>query len=189
MDTQRLSAILLIAGFVGMLGSTFLNAPGLYQTQDIERRLEIVQTHRQRWLASQAVVFVSVALLTAGFAFLAFTLQTSASAWVPILGTAAITVGSLSGIYFVYLQTTDPRGGYSGAYPTPEQLAYWAWLAGQLLFGVALLQTELPAWIGYLTAGSAALYGIVFLITGAGFMAPFLLAFLCLLIGIVLLRQ
>lgn len=189
MDTQRLSAVLLIASAVGILLSAALNAPGLYQTQDIGARMQIIGAHRARWLASQAVGGLSAVLLAVAFAMLASDLRSAGRAWVPVVGAAAIAAGTISGVYFVYLQVSDPRGGYSGAYPTQEQLTYWLWLAGQLLIGVAMLQSDLPAWLGYLTAGTALAYGIAFLVTGAGFMTPFLLALVSIVIGVVLLRQ
>lgn len=188
MDTQRISAILLIASFLAIGLSTVVNAPGLYQTQDIEERLQIIETHRTRWLANQALAFVGVLLTAVGFTLLASALRKDSGSIVPIFGAIAIAAGSVAMIYFLYLQTTDPRGGYSGAFPTAENLAYWLWLAGTLLFGIAFLQGSLPAWLGYLTAGSAAVYGIVFLITGFGAITPFIVAFLSLVIGIVLLR-
>lgn len=162
--------------------------PGLYDTEDINQRLEIIESYRTLWLTGQAVVTVAVVLFTIGFGVLSSTLRTTKWPWVPVLGALAIVAGTISGIYFVYLQTTDPRGGYSGAYPTPENLAYWLWLAGQFLFGVAFLQGGLPSWLGYLTAGAALAYAIVFFLTGAGFMTPFLLALISVAIGVVLLR-
>lgn len=71
----------------------------------------------------------------------------------------------------------------------PENLAYWLWLAGMMLFGIAFLQASVPAWLGYHTAGIAVLYGLVFLLAGAGFMTPFILALLSLIIAIFLLNQ
>lgn len=188
MNAQRLAAVLLIASSLLLLASTFVNAPGLYATQDIDERLQIIETYRTRWLINQGSVLVYGVLTVIGFALLAYALGTSGRAWVPGLGAAAIVVGTLSALYFVYLQTIDPRGGYSGAYPIPENLAYWLWLAGMVLFGVAILQAGLPAWLGYLTAGVAVVYGIVFLLTGAGFMTPFLMAIIGIVIGIVILR-
>lgn len=189
MDLRRLSAVLLIAAAVGTLLSSFLNAPGLYQTHDIDERLEIIEGNRDCWIASQVVVAISASLMAAGFAILAWTLRQHGSSWLAVAGGAAIGAGTISGLYFVFLQTVDPRGGYSGAYPVPENVAYWLWLAGQLLLGVALLQTDFPGWLGYLTGGTALAYAIAFLLTGAGFMTPFLLALVALLIGIVQLRQ
>jgi hypothetical protein len=92
-------------------------------------------------------------------------------------------------MYFAYLQVTNPCGGYSGAYPIPENLAYWLWLAGMLLFGVAFLLNDIPDWLGYVTTGVAAIYAVVFLLTGAGFMTPFILAAIGLVIGITLLSR
>ncbi|HEY5731895.1 MAG TPA: hypothetical protein VLA72_13965 [Anaerolineales bacterium] len=189
MDTQRLSAIFLIAAFMTIILSTVINAPGLYQTQNIEERLQIIDTYRTRWLVNQALILVYSLFTIAGFLLLASVIGKRVQSQVLTLGAVALIAGTIAGLYFLYLQTTDPRGGYSGAYPIWENLAYWLWLAGIILFGVTFLQARLSAWLGYLTAGVAATYGIVFLITGAGFMTPFILGILQLIIGIVLLRQ
>jgi hypothetical protein len=188
MDTQRLSAVLLIAAGVGIMLTTFTNAPGLYETQDVAERLRIIEAHRPRWLASQGIVSLAALLLAGGFGLLAWKLRSNGGTWTPVVGAMAIAAGSLSALYFVYLQTVDPRGGYSGQYPLPEELAYWLWLGGQLLFGIAFLQVGLPSWLGYLTGGAALAYAIVFFLTGAGFVTPFLLALISMAIGIVLLR-
>jgi hypothetical protein len=189
MNSQRVAAILLIAVFVALMVSAMATPPGLYATQDIDERLEILKTNRARWLVERAVVVLSALLMVVGFSLLASTLRTTGNGWIPILGAITVVAGTIVAMYFVYLQTIDPRGGYSRAYSTPEDLAYWLWLVGTLLFGVAFLRAGLPAWLGYLTAGVAGVYGIVFLLTGAGFMTPFLLGLLDLVIGIVLLRQ
>lgn len=189
MNVNRTAAILLIGAALAILGSGFVNAPGLYRTEDVEERLEIIEANRTRWLANQALVVLGGLMLVGGFAALASSLRSAQAGWLTTFGTAAIAIGTLSAVYFVYLQTVDPRGGYSGAYPLPEALAYWMWLAGTLLFGIAVLQSNLPAWVGYLTAGVALVYSVIFLITGAGFMAPFLIAILAAVIGVVLFRM
>jgi len=188
-NKQHIAGILLITVFVLVLLTTMVNAPGLYETQNISERLLIIEMYKTCWLINQAIVSLYVLLTVVGFSMLAPTLRTEERDWLPILGAGAMVVGTISGLYFVYLQTIDPRGGYSGAYPFPENLAYWLWLAGLLFFGIALLRFGLPKWLGYLTAGVVALYGIIFLFTGAGFMTPFLMGFLDLVIGIALLRQ
>jgi hypothetical protein len=189
MSAQRLAAILLIFACAAVLFSTVINAPGLYATQDIDERLQIIETYRTRWLINQAFVFLFGILSVGGFGVLASGLRTKGKSWLPILGAGAIVAGTISGLTFAYLQTTDPRSAYAGGYQTAEDVAYWLWLAGTVLFGVSFLQAGLPSWLGYLTAGASLLYGIALLLTGAGFMTPFLLALLSLLIGIVLLRQ
>lgn len=123
MNTRRLSAILLIAASAAILLSSFVNAPGLYQTEDIHDRLQIIETYRTRWLANQGMVVVFGLVLIVGFALLASSLCGAEFDWLSTLGAAAIALGTISGMYFVYLQTIDPPGGYSGAYPLPENLA------------------------------------------------------------------
>ena len=190
MDTQRLAAILFLVSFLAIIGTTMAIPPELYATEDIDKRLEILEANRSRWYVERTMGVLFSLGLAGGFTLLASKLRvTGGTPWVLNLSTAAILGATIVGLYFVYLQTIDPRGGYSGAYPIPENLAYWLWLAGTLLFGIAFLQAGLPAWLGYLTVGAALVYGIVFLLTGAGFMTPFLVGFLCLPIGIVLLRQ
>ena len=199
MDPQRLSAILLIAGFVAMLFGTVLLPPGLYDTEGKRRQLsdrpdpnsqaELIDQYRARYNFAQLLNALWIVLITVGFALLASQLRMGKNAWIPVVGAVVFVVGSISGGIFLYRQTTDTLNAYSGAYSTFETLAYWLWLGGLLLFGVAFLQAGLPAWLGYVTAGAALAYGIFFLVSRAGFITPFLVSFLGIVIAIVLLRQ
>jgi len=189
MKLERLSAILLIAAFLAIMLSTVVNAPGLYQTQNIEERLQIIENYRSRWLVDRALNFLFALLTIVGFFQLTSVLRPKVGTWIPTLGAVAITAGIISALYFVYLQTMDPRGGYSGAYPVPENLAYWLLLAGTCLFGLAFLRADLPAWLGYVTAGLSLAYGVLYFFTGFGAVTPFLVGFLEVLIGIVMLRR
>ncbi len=130
-------------------------------------------------------------LIAAGFVVLASRLSTLANAWIPGLGAVAFVVGTISGLLFLYRQTTDPLGSYEGAYSGMEMLYYWLSLVGLLLFGVAFLQAGLAAWLGYVTIGATLIFGIVFLVSGGrtGFLTPGLVAILSLVIAIFLLRQ
>ncbi len=189
MDTQRLSAILLIAGFAVLLLGFPFGLRGIYQTKDPAERVQIIEENKTRWNISQLSIGLGFLLIAVGFALLAVHLRTAANAWIPALGAAAMVVGTISGVLFTYRLTTDPLSVYQGAYSGMETLNYWLSLAGLLLFGVAFLQAGLPAWLGYLTAGAALAYGIVFLVSGAGWLTPGVVAILGLVIGIVLLRQ
>jgi len=189
MDTQRLSAILLIAGFVVLMVASLLGPRGIYQTSDPSERVQIVEENMTSWKITQSLTGLGLLLTAAGFFVLNTRLYTMGNAWVPTLGAAAMVVGAISAALFLYRQTTDPLSAFEGAYSGMQTLAYWLWLAGLLLFGVSFLQAGLPAWLGYLTAGAALVYGIVFLVSGAGFLTPFLVALLSLVIAIILLRQ
>jgi hypothetical protein len=189
MDAQRLSSVLLIAGFAVLLLGFPFGLRGIYLTTDPSERVGIIEKHKTRWYITQVLLGLGFLLIAVGFAVLASHLRTVANAWIPALGAAALVVGTISGVLFLYRQTTDPLSVYQGAYSGMETLNYWLSLAGLLLFGVAFLQAGLPAWLGYLTAGAALLYGAVFLVTGAGWLTPGFVSILGLVIGIILLRQ
>ena len=184
----QLAGALLIGAFVILSFAWPFGVPGLYAAENIEEQLRLLVVHRRRWLVTQALVSLYAVLAAAGFAALAIDLSSSVSAWLPGAGAVGIAAGSASGAWFVVLQTKDPRGGYSGRYPLPEVAAYWLWLAGLALIGVALIVAG-PTWLGILTAGSTAAFVAFYLITGAGFMTPALTALLGLVIGVVMLLQ
>jgi hypothetical protein len=157
MDSQRLSAVLLLAGFTILVLSFLLGPPGMaqtYQPPDPDRRLQIIEEYKSRWNISQSLVALGILITAVGFAVLASHLS-----------------------------------AYEGAYSAMQTLYYSLSLGGLLLFGVAILQASLPAWLGYLTAGAALIYGAVFLVTGSGFATPFLISILSLVIAIILLLQ
>ncbi len=192
MDTQRLSAFLLIAGFAALVLSFLLGPPGMSQTYnppDPDRRIELIEQYKTRWNISQSLIGLSLLLTTAGFFVLNTLLYKLANAWVPTLGASAFIFGIILGALFIYRQTKDPLSIYEGAYSIYQTLYYWLSLVGLLFFGVAFLQAGLPAWLGYLTAGAALVYGAVFLVTGSGFATPFLTSLLSLVIAIILLVQ
>jgi hypothetical protein len=189
MDTQRLSAILLIAAFAVLMVAFLLGPKGIYQTPDLQRRVQIIEESKTRWNIAQSLIGLWLLLTAVGFAVLASRLRTMGNAWIPTLGAAAFVVGLIPAAIFLYRQTTDPLSSYEGAYSGMETLYYWLSLAGLLLFGVAFLQAGLPAWLGYVTVGATLLYGIFYLVSGTGFLIPGLVSILSLVIAIFLLRQ
>jgi hypothetical protein len=116
-------------------------------------------------------------------------LRTEGNAWIPTLGAASLVFGAISGVYFLYRYTTDPLSTFSGHYPGFEPLFNWLSLAGLILLGIAFLQAGLPTWLGYLTSGAALVYGVIYLVTGSGFLSPGVVSLLGLVVGIILLAQ
>jgi hypothetical protein len=186
MNAHRWAGVLLVLSFLILIVGAGANAPGLYQTQDIAERMRILEAYRSRWYIERAASVVYALLQLTAFLLLAYSLRKTTSSWVPVLSVVAFAVATASALVFIYLQTTDPRGGYSRAYPLPEDLTYWMLLAGYLFLGISFFQGGLPAWLGYLTAAAAVVLGGIFLVTGVGGWIPFILMFLQLLIGIVL---
>lgn len=190
MDTQRLTAILLIAGAAILLVSGLFGPQGIYQEPDLQKRVQIIEENKTGWYIAQSLLGLSVLLTAAGFFVLNIRLYKVANPWPHTLGATAFIFGAISGFIFLYRQTTDPLGAYGGAYSGMESLYYWLALIGLLLFGIAFLQAGLPAWLGYLTIGATVLFSIVFfLVSGARFLTPGLVFLLSLVIGIFFIRK
>lgn len=67
MDTQRLSAYLLLAGVALMLAWWPLGLGGkVHGTQDFNQRLEIINANETRWVISQTLIAVSLLLTAVG---------------------------------------------------------------------------------------------------------------------------
>jgi hypothetical protein len=189
-ETQTLSALLLIAGFTFLLlGFVFGLGTRIYGTMDMSERERIVEENKTRWNITQFFAGLGLLLMSIGFAVLASRLRTDGNSWIPTLGGTAIILGALSGTYFLYRQTTDMVGAFSGQYPGFEPAANILTLIGLLLFGIAFLQAGLPGWLGYLTIGLPLAYGLTYLVTGSGWLTPGISTLLGLLIAIILLWQ
>lgn len=188
MDPQRLAAFLLIASLVAWVVAFLVGPKGIYQMQDLQKRVQIIEENKTGWNVSQSLLGLGALLTAVGLVVLALYLRSLANGLIPGLGATAFVFGTISGAIFIYRQTVDPLGSYEGAYPSSEMLYYWLALTGLLLFGVAFLQVGLAAWLGYVTIG-AALLGIVLLVSGAGFLTPAVVFILSLLIAIFLLSQ
>lgn len=189
MNSQRLSAYLLIAGVAFMLVSFALGLRGIYQTHDLDERVEIIKASKPRWVISQALIAISALLTAGGFFVLNIWLYGRSDPWPYTLGAGAMIIGTISGVIFVYRQTADPLSSYQGAYRAFEFVYYWLAVGGLLLFGIAFLQAGLPTWLGYLTVGASAIYAVFLAATDVGFATPGLVFVLSLVIGVVLLRQ
>ncbi len=64
MDT---SAILLIAGFTVLMVAWLLGPKGIYQTPDLQRRVQIIEESKTRWNIAQSLIGLWLLLTAAGF--------------------------------------------------------------------------------------------------------------------------
>jgi hypothetical protein len=190
LDTSQLSAYLLLAGAVALLAGFAVGlGRSIYRTQNFNERIAIINASKTRWIASQALFATSAVLSAAGFFELNIWLYGRADPWPFTLGAGAMIISAISGVLFVYRQTTDPLSSYQGAFRAFEFVYYWLAVGGLLLFGVAFLQADMPVWLGYLTVAAASAYAIFLAASDVGFATPGLVFILTLVIAIVLLGQ
>ncbi len=159
MDISRVAAVLIVAGFVLFAAASVLVPSGLYREPDHAARLSMIDAQFGRFLAAQVLFALGMAAPAAGFALLS--LRVSGPAWTSPLAAVAIVIGALAGIAFVSLQTVDPqRFWLDGQALWLSAVAVGLTLPAVALYGVLLLQSNAPAWMGYLLVGYAVVGGV-----------------------------
>lgn len=180
MNLQSLSGIFLISGFV-LYFLAMIVAPRLYQEDDLEKRVDIIESKKTRWILSQVMFALGMVLPGVGFVALALS---SPSTWPLTLGVAAFFIGGLLGAVLLYRQTVDPLGFWKRSAAEPLSNGYFfLTVIGFLLVGIALMQGGLPAWLAYLNMGAAIISTAVYLVRrGSGAFFLTLLFYLVVLV-------
>jgi hypothetical protein len=189
-NIQRLSAVLIITGFVFLVISGLVNAPGFYQTQDIAERVQLVNQNQVLWNANILLNYLVFLLTTVGVSLLSIHLWRNGASLFAVFGAISYAVGSVFYALVIFSRNADLLGFLEGNYPDYHGFGNWFVLAGLLLLGTAFLQAGMPTWLSYLTMGVSMVLATVLLIWPTFFfMIPFLAIGLLLVIGIVVLRQ
>ncbi len=192
MNITQFSGIVISAGFV-LYVAAMVVAPQLYNTSDIDQRMGIITANQTRWNLSQIFFALGAGLPAAGFGILAFVQRGGLTGWLWILGAVAFAAGSAIGVWLVYRQTLDPAAFWEGT-EIPKVIGYSflaLTLAGMLFLGIAMLQVNLPGWVGYLLVGSGGILLVATLITRAesGFFITVFAYLVTFIAGIVIWRQ
>jgi hypothetical protein len=100
---------------------------------------------------------------------------------------AVLALGALLWTWYLYVRAVNPGAFVAGALPVwPLMLYFVLTEAGLALFGVALLSSALPQWVGWLMVGSMALFFVLTMILRD--IAPFVYYVITLLTGVMLYR-
>lgn len=190
---QNLSGYLLIAGFAMVLLASFAGPPGLFQEPESEKRLEIIETHQSRWIASN-VLFVLGALATAaGLILFSLSIQGDVNSLLNWLAVLFYGLGTVLWIIFLFNRTINPAQLFENYVFTPSTIALVGLLVGGLLlYGILYIQAGYPGWLGFGTVGLTVVIGALALFFPGRFFASFppqALYLFTLAAGIVFLRQ
>jgi len=165
MSLQRLSGIVIIAGFALWLGAMF-SSPHLYDTEDLDVRMQTIEAQQSRWIASQVLFGLGILVPALGFAILSAQQKTALF----YVGAGLFALGSVFGALIVYNQTLDPLAFWQNTNRLSDLARYFAPVEiGLILIGVGWLQSSLPGWAGYMLVGTSilALVGAVVFISQA----------------------
>ena len=165
MGIKRVAATILIVGSVLFIIAAFMPVSRVFVEPSPAAKLEIIDSNRTAWSASQVLFGLGASIAAIGLGFVAYHLRGTPGAVWAYLGLVAVILGAVLWDGHVYLRAVDPEGFVEGsligwlfpAYALLTQL-------GLLAFGVAYLRAGYSAWLGAITVGGAVIFFIVYLI-------------------------
>lgn len=187
MTFDRTDAIVIIVGSVLFMAAAFSPISRVFAIPDPVEKLAIIQDAATQWTVAQALFALGALVTAAGIGMLAYRAAGDGPSFLLAAATAVMALGAVLWSWHVYGRAVDPAAFASG------ELAAWPFalyslltMAGLVLIGMALLQTQMAPWVGWLSIGAAAL----FLVLGVIFrdMPPFVYYVVTLTAGIMLFR-
>ncbi len=188
MSTLQLAGILLIAGTLSFWLGAALPTWRVYVTADPDVRAQLITDLRPYWVLSHFLFLVGVVVTAIGLGFFTSTVEAGNARTLAIIGLTAIVLASAAWAYIVLaFRLSMPVEEYvrtnAGAWTFP---AYSLLTLGALiLYGLVLLLTGYPTWLGIVTVGLTSLILVGLLIQRDAIPALFYIP--TLIMGIVLL--
>ena len=187
MAFDRTAAIVVIVGSILFLAAAFSPVSRIFAEPDPMERLAIIEGARTQWTVSQILFALGALVTPAGVGLLAYRATGSGPSLTLYAATAVMMIGALLWSWHVYERAADPAAFTGG------RLSVWPFvvyslltMAGLVLLGVALLQTGLAGWVGWLCIGAAGLFLVVGLIFRD--MPPFAYYVVTLTVGVMAFR-
>ncbi len=182
---QKMSGIMIILGSVLFLIAAFLPISRVFPEPSAVRKLEIIRDAPNAWLVTQIFFALGAMVTVIGIALVAYRFRDQSFTVLMQASVAVLLLGALLWIWHVYARTVDPAAFAEGALPAwPLVLYFLLTPAGLAVFGVALLRSALPQWVGWLMIGSMVLFLVLTVIVRD--MAPLVYYVITLLTGVML---
>lgn len=161
---QRVSAIVIFLGAVlFMIAAALPVSFRVFPEPSPVRKLESIEASPTTWSVAQVLFALGATLTVVGIALLAHHFRDRAIAWILQASVGLLLPGVLLWIWHCYGRAVDPTAFAAGSLPMwPVVLYFILTEAGLGVYGVALLRSGLPPWVGWMVIGSMAL---VFLLT------------------------
>jgi hypothetical protein len=166
MSPVQLAGTLLIAGAICFWLGAGLPPRRVYVETDPQERARLIINHRSNWVVGHILLLAGVLIVAIGLGVFTGTVETANARPLAIVGLVAIALGSIVWAYIVvrfrlamppeeYVRTTAE----AWTYPTFTLLT----LVALILFGIVLLMSGFPIWLGIVIAGLSGLILIAFL--------------------------
>jgi hypothetical protein len=181
---QRVSAIVIVVGALVFLSAAALPVSyRVFPEPAPARKLAYIEAAPTAWTVAQVLFGLGATLTFVGIALLA----REVDAWPMQASVAFLLAGLLPWIWHLYARAADPATFAAGSLPMWPLAAYFLLTeVGLAVYGIALLSSGLPPWVGWVVIGTMALVFALTLITRD--MVPAVYYLVTLLTGVMLYR-
>lgn len=185
---QRVSAIVIVVGAIVFLSAAALPVSmRVFPEPSPIRRLGYIEAAPTAWIVAQVLFAVGAALTVVGIGLLARGLADGFSTALMRVSVVVLFVALLPWVWHLYARAVDPAMFAAGSFPRWPLMTYFLLTElGLVIFGVSLLRTPLPSWVGWVVIGSMTLVFVLTLITRD--MVPAVYYLVTLLTGVMLYR-
>lgn len=174
---SALAMATVVAGSLVFLVGASLGVPTVFTTPDPGERERLLTEHSVRWRRAQAPYAAGPVIAAIGVT-LAGGLGGAA-----VAGGVAMLIGALAWSYSCFLRGGDPVAFVRGEQPAwPFRTYVWLTILGLAGLGWALLQSDAPAWLGWVVVGADA--GFLTLYATSGDIPPFVFYLLLMAVGL-----
>ena len=142
MDLARISAYLLIGGFLLLIIGAVTGPPGVYQQAELADRLKIIDEYESRWKSSNLLSVVAILLTSAGFVTLSISLWKNQNQMMLFLAGAASVIAGISIAIETYKRAMDPAAALAGN-STLFMIGLWSMMLS--IFSLRL--SSAPGWL------------------------------------------
>ena len=185
---QVSAAVIILGSVLFVIGANLPISSRVFPEPSAVKRLESITDAPGDWIAAQVLLALGAIITVLGIALLAYHVRDQSFAVLMWISTAVLVLGVALWLWNVGARASDPAAFADGSLPTwPQFLSFVLTEVGLAIFGVALLYSSLPAWVGWVVVISMVLMLVLTFVLGDT--VPLVFYLVTLLVGVVLLTQ
>ncbi|MDQ0577004.1 MFS family permease [Agromyces albus] len=184
---SQVSGAVMILGSVLFLVAAFMPISArVFPETSPAKKLERISESMRAWIVSQVLFGLGSLVTVIGIGLLASDGRDGSFAWLMLISTALLMLALVPWFGHLYARAADPAAFAEGAMPAWLFLLYAALTeVGLAIFGVALLVSPYPDWLGWVVIVGMALLIVLTIVLRD--MPPFFFYVVTLLAGVVIL--
>ena len=184
----KIGSIIVMIGSVLFIIAAFSPISRVFGISSPERKLEIILSAPNQWIAAQIFFALGALVMVAGVSIVTYYFRNQPFSVLLNMSVVILFIGASLWIWHVYLRAVDPQLFTDRGIPILYFAAYtFLTQFGLILFGIALLRTELLNWVGWMIIGSMGFFFVLTIIFRD--MPPFVYYVIMLITGVMLYRS